>query len=45
VQIDPAKLVAKDLSLEDVRTQLSLTTVNNPKGNFRSAPGRRRRSG
>ncbi|GJD53271.1 Multidrug resistance protein MdtB [Methylobacterium crusticola] len=34
IQIDPAKLVAKDLSLEDVRTQLSLTTVNNPKGNF-----------
>ncbi|WP_298957191.1 efflux RND transporter permease subunit [uncultured Methylobacterium sp.] len=37
VQIDPAKLVAKDLSLEDVRTQLSLTTVNNPKGNFDGA--------
>src|SRR6195952_4172294 len=37
VQIDPAKLVAKNLSLEDVRTQLSLTTVNNPKGNFDGA--------
>ncbi|TGE00298.1 multidrug efflux RND transporter permease subunit [Methylobacterium nonmethylotrophicum] len=37
IQIDPAKLVAKDLSLEDVRTQLSLTTVNNPKGNFDGA--------
>ncbi|MGY2050060.1 multidrug efflux RND transporter permease subunit [Methylobacterium sp. JK268] len=34
IQVDPAKLVAKDLSLEDVRTQLSITTVNNPKGNF-----------
>ncbi|GLS45679.1 efflux RND transporter permease subunit [Methylobacterium brachythecii] len=34
IEIDPAKLVAKDLSLEDVRTQLSLTTVNNPKGSF-----------
>ncbi|KAB1072300.1 efflux RND transporter permease subunit [Methylobacterium planeticum] len=37
VQIDPAKLVAKNLSLEDVRTQLSLTTVNNPKGNIDGA--------
>ncbi|MFE1597283.1 efflux RND transporter permease subunit [Methylobacterium sp. ID0610] len=34
IQVDPAKLVAKDLSLEDVRAQLSITTVNNPKGNF-----------
>ena len=34
VQIDPAKLVAKGLSLEDVRTQLSITTVNAPKGSF-----------
>jgi hydrophobic/amphiphilic exporter-1 (mainly G- bacteria), HAE1 family len=32
VQIDPAKLVAKGLSLEDVRTPLSVITVNNPKG-------------
>ncbi|AWN47343.1 acriflavine resistance protein B [Methylobacterium terrae] len=37
VQIDPAKLVAKDLSLEDVRTQLSITTVNSPKGSFDGA--------
>ena len=34
IQIDPAKLVAKGLSLEDVRTQLSITTVNSPKGSF-----------
>jgi hydrophobic/amphiphilic exporter-1 (mainly G- bacteria), HAE1 family len=32
VQLDPAKLVAKGLSLEDVRTPLSLVTVDNPKG-------------
>jgi hydrophobic/amphiphilic exporter-1 (mainly G- bacteria), HAE1 family len=32
VQVDPAKLVAKGLSLEDVRTPLSVITVNNPKG-------------
>ncbi len=34
VQIDPQKLVAKNMSLEDIRTQLSLATVNNPKGSF-----------
>ncbi|RTL52855.1 MAG: multidrug efflux RND transporter permease subunit [Bradyrhizobiaceae bacterium] len=34
VQIDPAKLVAKGLGLEDVRSQLVLTTVDNPKGNI-----------
>jgi hydrophobic/amphiphilic exporter-1 (mainly G- bacteria), HAE1 family len=33
VQIDPAKLVAKNLSLEEVRSQLAITTVNTPKGN------------
>jgi HAE1 family hydrophobic/amphiphilic exporter-1 len=33
VQLDPAKLVTKGLSLEDVRTALSVTTVNQPKGN------------
>src|SRR5262252_1699847 len=33
VQIDPAKLVAKNLSLEEVRAQLSISTVNTPKGN------------
>jgi hydrophobe/amphiphile efflux-1 (HAE1) family protein len=34
VQIDPAKLVAKGLSLEDVRSQIALTTVDSPKGNI-----------
>ncbi|HLJ00368.1 MAG TPA: efflux RND transporter permease subunit [Bradyrhizobium sp.] len=34
VQIDPAKLVAKGLSLEDVRNQISIVTVDSPKGNF-----------
>jgi HAE1 family hydrophobic/amphiphilic exporter-1 len=34
VQIDPAKLVAKNLSLEDVRAQLGVTTVNSPKGSI-----------
>ncbi len=32
IQLDPAKLVAKGLSLEDVRNQLSLATVDSPKG-------------
>ena len=35
IQLDPAKLVAKGLSLEDVRIPLSVTTVNNPKGTIR----------
>ncbi|MGC1622429.1 MAG: multidrug efflux RND transporter permease subunit [Pseudolabrys sp.] len=35
VQLDPAKLVAKGLSLEDVRTPLSSATVDNPKGSIR----------
>jgi HAE1 family hydrophobic/amphiphilic exporter-1 len=34
IQIDPAKLVAKGLSLENVRNQISQTTVNNPKGSI-----------
>ena len=34
VQIDPAKLVAKGLSLEDVRSQIVITTVDSPKGNI-----------
>jgi HAE1 family hydrophobic/amphiphilic exporter-1 len=34
VQIDPAKLVAKGLSLEDVRNQIAVTTVDSPKGNI-----------
>jgi HAE1 family hydrophobic/amphiphilic exporter-1 len=33
VQVDPAKLVAKGLSLEDVRSQIAITTVDAPKGN------------
>ena len=32
IQLDPAKLVTKNLSLEDVRAQLEITTVNMPKG-------------
>jgi hydrophobic/amphiphilic exporter-1 (mainly G- bacteria), HAE1 family len=34
IQVDPAKLVAKGLSLEDIRSQIVLTTVDSPKGNF-----------
>ncbi len=34
IQIDPAKLVAKGLSLEDVRAQIAITTVDSPKGNI-----------
>jgi HAE1 family hydrophobic/amphiphilic exporter-1 len=34
VQIDPAKLVAKGLQLEDVRNQIAVTTVDSPKGNL-----------
>jgi hydrophobic/amphiphilic exporter-1 (mainly G- bacteria), HAE1 family len=34
VQVDPAKLYAKGLSLEEVRVPLSITTVNRPKGNI-----------
>src|SRR3982074_1637799 len=33
VQVDPAKLVAKGRSLEDVRSQITITTVDSPKGN------------
>ncbi|MEW6643251.1 MAG: multidrug efflux RND transporter permease subunit [Pseudomonadota bacterium] len=32
IQLDPAKLATKGLSLEDVRAQLAVTTVNSPKG-------------
>jgi HAE1 family hydrophobic/amphiphilic exporter-1 len=32
VQIDPAKLVAKGLALEDIRGPLSVVTADNPKG-------------
>src|ERR1700685_755 len=34
VQVGPAKLVAKNLSLEDVRNVISITTVDAPKGNI-----------
>src|ERR1700754_2478868 len=34
IQIDPGKLVPKGLSLEDVRTQITITTVDAPKGNI-----------
>src|ERR1700758_4585843 len=37
VQIDPAKLVAKGLSLEDVRNQIAITTTDSPKGNIDGA--------
>jgi HAE1 family hydrophobic/amphiphilic exporter-1 len=37
IQLDPARLVAKGLSLEDVRTPLSITTVDNPKGTIAGA--------
>ncbi len=37
IQIDPAKLVAKNLSLEDVRTVITQTTVDSPKGNIDGA--------
>src|ERR1700722_12332088 len=32
IQLEPAKLVAKGLSLEDVRAQLAAATVDSPKG-------------
>ncbi len=32
IQIDPAKLISKGLSLEDIRTPLSVTTLDGPKG-------------
>ncbi|MDH2386961.1 multidrug efflux RND transporter permease subunit [Bradyrhizobium sp. CER78] len=34
VQVDPAKLVAKGLSLEDIRGQIAITTTDSPKGNI-----------
>ncbi len=34
IQLDPAKLVAKNISLEDVRAQLAISTVNAPKGSI-----------
>ena len=37
IQVDPAKLVAKGLSLEDVRSQIAITTVDGPKGSIDGA--------
>jgi HAE1 family hydrophobic/amphiphilic exporter-1 len=37
IQIDPARIAALGLSLEDVRTQLASATVNAPKGSFDGA--------
>jgi HAE1 family hydrophobic/amphiphilic exporter-1 len=37
IQVDPAKLVAKGLSLEDVRSQIAITTVDSPKGSIDGA--------
>src|ERR1700742_2522054 len=37
VQVDPAKLVAKGLSLEDVRSQIAITTADSPKDNIDGA--------
>jgi HAE1 family hydrophobic/amphiphilic exporter-1 len=34
IQVDPAKLVAKGLQMEDVRAQIAITTVDAPKGNI-----------
>jgi HAE1 family hydrophobic/amphiphilic exporter-1 len=34
IQVDPAKLVAKGLQMEDVRAQIAITTVDSPKGNI-----------
>ena len=34
IQVDPAKLVAKGLSLEDIRSQITIATVDSPKGSF-----------
>src|SRR5579863_2703426 len=34
LEIDPASLAAKGLSLEDLRTQIALATVNAPKGSI-----------
>ncbi|SFV36797.1 efflux RND transporter permease subunit [Hyphomicrobium facile] len=36
IQLDPAKLYARNLTLEEVRIPLSITTVNSPKGSLDS---------
>lgn len=40
IQIDPARLVAKGLSLEGVRSQIAIATTDNPKGNIDARGGR-----
>ncbi|MCK1743239.1 efflux RND transporter permease subunit [Bradyrhizobium sp. 139] len=37
IQVDPAKLVAKGLSLEDVRAQIAAATTDSPKGSIDGA--------
>ena len=37
VQLDPAKLYARNLTLDEVRLPLSITTVNSPKGSIDSS--------
>jgi HAE1 family hydrophobic/amphiphilic exporter-1 len=37
VQIDPTKLVEKNLQLEDVRAQIGIATVDSPKGSINGA--------
>jgi hydrophobe/amphiphile efflux-1 (HAE1) family protein len=37
IQIDPAKLVEKNLQLEDVRAQIGIATVDSPKGALNGA--------
>ena len=34
IQVDPAKLVEKNLQLEDIRSQIASATVDNPKGSI-----------
>ncbi|MFZ0210205.1 MAG: efflux RND transporter permease subunit, partial [Roseiarcus sp.] len=34
IQVDPAKLVEKNLQLEDVRSQMAIATVDSPKGSI-----------
>ena len=37
IQLDPAKLYARNLTLDEVRLPLSITTVNSPKGSIDSS--------
>ncbi|MGX4807240.1 efflux RND transporter permease subunit [Bradyrhizobium guangdongense] len=37
IQVDPTKLVAKGLSLEDVRSQIAIATTDSPKGSIDGA--------